>query len=403
MNTNKGKKLLITRETFPRPDSQAPQSCQVCALYENSRMLEAVLQPDASESILHNIYVARVRNVAANLNAAFVEIAKGTLCYLPFENMKAPVFTRKISKKPVAAGDELVVQVIKEAVKTKDAVATTNLNFSGEYLVLTSANKKIGVSSKLRKDERDRLQALAQELRGEDDYGIIVRTNAGNVPEDSIKEELRQLKEEYMQVISSAPSRTIYSCLRKERPFYQKMLVDTDKSTLEEVVTDDPEIFRQLQRLFPEASYGIRLYEDRLLPLARLYNIAGQIEHARKPRVWLRSGANIIIQPTEALTVIDVNSGRNTAKKEKQQNHFEINLEAAEEIARQLRLRCISGIIIVDFIDLYDDAQKEALLAAFRSYLKKDPVPVQLVDMTRLGLVELTRKKQKKSLEEQLG
>ena len=179
------------------------------------------------------------------------------------------------------------------------------------------------------------------------------------------------------------------------------MLLDTDKSSLNEVITDDPDIFEQLKQDEPD-TYSVRLYDDNMLSLARLYNIAGQLEDALKPRVWLKSGANIVIQPTEALTVIDVNSSKNIAKKDKQHNHFKINLEAAKEIAAQLRLRNISGIIIVDFIDLYDDELNAALVSEFRAFLKQDPVPVQLVDITKLGLVELTRKKLKRPLAEQL-
>lgn len=408
-STAKNRKLIITQETLLHPVSKTQQRYQICALYENSKMLEASLLSADTESILNNIYAARVQNVIPSLNAAFVEIGKGQRCYLPFEGFdeKKAVFTKKISKKPIACGDELAVQVTREAMKEKDAVVTTNLSFPGEYLVLTSGNCKIGVSFKISADARRRLQELAQQLRGSDSYGVIIRTNAADVPEEKIREEFLQIKSEYNNVISNAASRTLYSCLYKERPFYVKALMDADKSCLEEVVTDEPLIFERLQQcLLPGSafsqSYALRLYEDSQLPLARLYNMAGQIEAALKQHVWLKSGANIVIQPTEALTVIDVNSGKNTAKKDKQHSHYKINLEAAEEIARQLRLRNISGIIIVDFIDLYDSGLNASLLSAFRSYLKKDPVPVQLVDMTKLGLVELTRRKQKKPLAEQL-
>lgn len=160
------KKMLITRETLTDIKCQNPgQAYQVCALYENGRMIEADLQPADTKSILNNIYTARVKNVVPNLNAAFVEIAKGKLCYLPLEDLKAPLFTKKISNKPIAAGDELVVQVIKEAMKTKDPVVTTNLSFPGEYLVLTSANRMIGVSSKIPGEAKRRLQELAKDRK----------------------------------------------------------------------------------------------------------------------------------------------------------------------------------------------------------------------------------------------
>lgn len=399
------KKLLITQEQLQNSMGNQTNRYQICAFCEDSRMIEVNLRPADTESILNNIYIAKVKNVVANLNAAFVEIGKGRLGYLPFENLKEPMFTKKISAKPIAAGEELVVQVAKEAMKSKDAVVTTNLSFPGEYLVLTSADRRIGVSSKIHGENRVHLQTCLQTLLGgskqtSPDFGIILRTNAAQADEITLQAEFMQLKAEYEDLKAHAGTRTVYSCLRRERPFYIKMLMDLDKSDLDEVVTDDPDIYESLK----EASsglYKLRFYEDRMLPLARLYNLAGQLEAACKPRIWLKSGANIVIQPTEALTVIDVNSGKNTAKKEKKQNHYNINLEAAREIAFQLRLRNISGIILVDFIDLYDEALNEELMAEFRVCLKRDPVPTNLIDITKLGLVEITRKKQKKPLAEQ--
>lgn len=401
------KKLLITSEQLVNPSNGQCARYQVCALYEDDRMIEVELHQAGAETILNNIYVARVKSVAANLNAAFVEIAKGKVCYLPLEDLKRPLFTKKISKKPIAEGEELVVQVAKEAVKTKDAVVTTNLSFSGEYLALTSANRRIGISGKISGQERIRLQAFAQKLLEENEdiqkcFGLIFRTNAAQAEEDLIREEFLKLKSEYETVTAYAASRTVYTCLRKEQPFYLKMLMDTEKTTLEEVVTDETMVFEELEAVSC-GNFSVRFYEDRLLSLATLYNIAGQIEAALKPRVWLKSGANIVIEPTEALTVIDINSGKNIAKKDKQQNHYKINLEATKEIAFQLRLRNLSGIIVVDFIDLYEDAWKQSLMEQLRSFLRKDPVPANLIDMTKLGLVEITRKKKKKPLLEQLG
>ena len=143
------KKLLITQEQLHHPAENQANSYQICALCEDSRMTEVNVHPANTESILNNIYIAKVKNVVTNLNAAFVEIGKGKLCYLPLENLKEPLFTKKISSKPIAAGEELVVQVVKEAMKTKDAVVTTNLSFPGEYLVLTSADRRIVIYSKI--------------------------------------------------------------------------------------------------------------------------------------------------------------------------------------------------------------------------------------------------------------
>lgn len=405
------KKLLITSEQLTALSGCHAARYLICALYEGDRMAEAEVHRADGQTILNNIYIARVKDVARHLHAAFVEIAKGKVCFLPLEDLKKPLFTKKVSEKTIAAGDELVVQVAKDAVKTKDPVATTNLSFSGEYVVLTSANCRIGISTKISGQERARLQALGHELLeadsleetqdAKDSFGIIFRTNAAQAEETAIREEFLRLRAEYEALMAYAASRTVYSCLHKEQPFYLKMLMDADKSGLEEVVTDEKEVWEALKSA-ETGGVSLRFYEDRLLPLAKLYQAAGQIEAALKTRVWLKSGANIVIEATEALTVIDVNSGKNISQKDKRLNHYKINLEAAQEIAFQLRLRNLSGIIVVDFIDMYDQALDQELMSHLRGFLSKDSVPVKLVDMTKLGLVEITRKKKKKPLAEQL-
>ena len=396
-------KLIITDETL-ECEGKEKKEFHAAALYDGKRLLDIHLQTaeETKDNILNRIYVARVNRVVKNLNAAFVEIQKGVLCYLSLEDIHHPIFTHKYSKKqPMAAGDELVVQVSKEAMKTKSPVATTNLSFAGQYLVLTTGNRRIGISSKVGKEACLRLQDMAEGLLPEDaPFGLICRTNAAEAAEDAVREEYRQLFQEYQALVSAAHTRTIYSCLWKEPPFYKKIWQDLPKQQLEEVVTDKKEVFEELNSLGDACP--VRLYEDSQLPLARLYNISGQVEKALKERVWLKSGANIIIQPTEALTVIDVNSGKNIAKKDKLLNHYRINVEAAEEIALQLRLRNISGIIIIDFIDLEEEGLNASLLAALRNAVKTDPIPTQVLDMTKLGLVELTRKKIRKSLKELL-
>ena len=198
-------------------------------------------------------------------------------------------------------------------------------------------------------------------------------------------------------------------------------LRDLRQNCLEEIVTDDRVLFEEIckkygiseERLMTGGSVsvpvneiltesGVRIvhYQDQSLSLSALYSIAAQIKNALRERVWLKSGAYLVIQPTEALTVIDVNTGKNIAKKEVQENFLKINQEAAIEIARQLRLRSISGIIVVDFINLASENAREELMRTFRAALKYDPAPAQLIDITKLGLVEVTRKKVRRSLQE---
>jgi len=307
-----------------------------------------------------------------------------------------------------AAGDELAVQVVKEAMKLKDARVTTNLSISGEYAVLTSGRRETGISSKISGKDRMRLRELAVQLEaeipcsdGKRQFGLIIRTNAAGAGEADVRADFQRILDELSQIIAHAASRTVFSCLYKEQPFYMKMLRDADKTLLEEAVTDDAQVYEQI-KAYARDSLKVRFYEDSMLSLARLYNLAGQLEAAFYTRVWLKSGANIVIEHTEALTVIDVNSGRNVSKKDKQETHFKINLEAAQEIARQLRLRNLSGIIIVDFIDMDSVQDQEELMALLTDRCRKDPIKTTVVDMTKLGLVEITRKKIRRPFREQV-
>lgn len=416
-------RYVITTETI------GGQECRISALYdEKKRMIEVLLEKLGEEDrpAVGNIYIGRVENVVKNLNAAFVKISPSQNCYLSLEDVKHPVFTKKISgeKKLLAAGDELLVQVVREALKTKEPAVTTNLGLTGTYAVLTSGNRKMSVSQKLTKDVRRRYkELLTQWLSEENGYGVIIRTNAGDVPEETVRMEMKELKRMYMQMVETARHKTCYSLLYREESASMKHLRDLRQDFLEEIITDDREIFAEIckkygiaeERLTTGGSVsvpvdavvadcGIRIchYQDKMLSLSALYGVKSQLEAALRERVWLKSGAYLVIQPTEALTVIDVNTGKNIAKKDAQENFLKINQEAAVEIARQLRLRNISGIIVVDFINLVSEAAREELVRTFRAALKSDPTPAQIIDITKLGLIEVTRKKVRKPLFESL-
>jgi ribonuclease G len=374
--------------------------------------MDVTSEPAAKESILGNIYIGRVKDIVPNLNAAFIDIGNHVTCYYALEDLKSPIFTHKIGKKPLCEGDELVVQITKEAVKTKFPVVTTNLNFSGNYVVLTTENHKLGVSGKLDNGKK----ALLKELFSEEDfsnYGLIVRTNAGEATKEAILSEYYNLQEEYDSLLRTCIGKTAFSCLKMADSFYVKAIRSRTFDESDQVITDDSLVYEKIMASFctnqsPDETgsdpfpFKLRLYEDDTYPLSRLYPVASGIEEALKERVWLKSGAYLIISPTEALTVIDVNSGKNIASKSKQENILKINQESAIEIARQLKLRNISGICIVDFINMKTKADMDTLMHTFRMALKEDTISTQLVDITKLGLVELTRKKEKKSLYEQI-
>lgn len=386
-----GNKLLITKLT------QNNITYIATALYSEKQLLELYLESTEQESILNNIYVGRVKDVVKNLNAAFIEIAPGKPCYYSLEDCKNPFYVKKINSPRMVQGDEVVVQVVKENIKTKPPKVSTNLNFTGNYLVLTTENTSLGISKKLPAENRERLRQQLEACRN-DKFGLIVRTNAASAELSEILKEYEALKQEYEQLTQNAMHRTCFSCLKKSPPEFLSIIKNLHQAELEEIITDEPEILIRLEQAGIKAAF----YEDKLLSLKNLYSLETRLKEALQEKVWLKSGGYLVIQPTEALTVIDVNSGKSVAKKNVQEHYLKINLEAAEEIAHQLRLRNISGIIIIDFIDMKEQTAKDELMLQLRQFVKKDSVPVQVVDMTRLNLVELTRKKGRKSLAEQL-
>lgn len=377
----------------------------VSSLYdENRNMIDLALEPVKQASLLGNIYVARVQNIVKNLDAAFVKISPEQTCYLSLKELKHPIYVKKQSKnKELCEGDEVVVQICKEALKTKDPGVTTNLNFSGKYVVLTTGNRKIGISSKLDAATRERFQNLFAKYKGAE-YGFIVRTNAKDVTDELVMLEAEELIIKCEALKENAIHRTLFSCLFEEEPSYIKQLSNLYLESVEKIVTDDEMLYEAMKAYQEKINHQIPLefYQDQTISLSALYGMRAAIDEALGERVWLKSGAYLIIQPTEALTVIDVNSGKNVMKKDKWENFKRINLEAAREIAHQLRLRNISGIIVVDFINLNSKAEEDELLQNFRAFLKPDPVPADVWDMTKLGLVEVTRKKVRKSLIEAL-
>lgn len=411
-------KLIITNLTRSQTDYT------VCGLFEEKRLVEASARPKERESLLGNIYVGRVKDVVKNLNAAFIEIAPGMACYFSLEDLKNPVYVKKLNSPNLVKGDELYVQVEKESMKTKPPQVTTNLNFTGKYLVLTTGNQALGVSRKIDRQTKGRLKALV-EGHMDPGFGLVLRTNSQTADEGQILAELKELTSQARTLLDKAPYQTCFSCVRKLPPEFLTVLKDTYSQQLEEIVTDDAGLFTVIQGYLkefqPEDLPKLRLYGDDLLPLSKCYSLEVKLEEALRERVWLNSGGYLLIQPTEALTVIDVNSGKSTFKVHKspeegqitdhkstrkyqvQDHYLKINLEAAREIAVQLRLRNISGIILVDFIDMSREEDRQQLMEMLRAAVRGDPVPVQVVDMTKLNLVEMTRKKVRKSLKEQFS
>lgn len=375
-------------------------SCTVAALSEEERIVEIRLESDQEKSILGNIYTGQVENIASNIQAAFVQIEPGKRCYYPLAEAQRAVFSAgRKGNGPLRPGDELLVQVSRDAMKGKLPALTSNLNFTGRYLVLTTGDKKFGLSSKLAQEDRHRLSGWLKEEaeRPDKEFGIIVRTNAADASKEEILKELEWLKDRYHKAVVQGRNRTCFSLVLETEPFYVAAVRDAYGRDLDEIITDVPEIREMilgyLEEISPELKEKLRFYQDKLLPLYKLYRVETALDAIQKEKVWLNSGGFLVIQQTEAFVSIDVNSGKYTGKKKMEETFRKINLEAAAEISRQLRLRNLSGIILIDFINMENPDHRDELFHVLQKLLRKDPIKSRAIDITPLHILEMTRKK----------
>ncbi len=408
-------KLLILEHTFKNGTKKL-----LSLLVQNNRLLHVQAE---SGSDIGSIYIGKVKNISSNIGACFVEIAPGKICFLPLpeaEDKRNTLLLNRIWDGTIRPGDELLVQVTREAIKTKLPSVTTKVSFSGKYVVLSAGQKHLGMSGKIRDERKRELLKILQDEGLIDEkkicntseimgisYGFIVRTNTSTLSDDQyLLQEWRALEEKWQTLLSHAKSRTCYSCLYREIPTYIKNLRDIYDKSYDEIITDQRDIYEKLQEYFQQNPLpdhaNLRFYDDMQISLSSLYGIPSKLEVAIGSRVWLKSGGYLIIEPTEALTVIDVNSGKYENRKDSSEiSAYKINMEAAKEIACQLKLRNLSGIILVDFINMKKN-DNLALMRHFKQLCSQDSVPTEVVDMTPLGLVEITRKKINKTLKEQL-
>lgn len=382
-------------------------------LIQSGRLLSVGVYEEDSASLIGNIYVGKVQRVISNIQAAFVEIGDKQLAFLPFHEVKDPLLLNRAFDGSLRSGDEVVVQVARDSLKSKQPSLTTNLSIAGNYLVISGGNSRLGVSTKLSEEKRKELisfltenglcsakkecvQREAEKVR----YGMVVRTNAGNLTDFTpLLKEWEELSEQFFRICREASYRTCFTCLHKRGTPFIEDLKNYNTEEYDEIVTDCRDIYQALiqegEKLSDRPS--VRLYEDDY-PLAKLYSVGTLLQTALDNRVWLRSGAYLVIEPTEALTAIDVNTGKYEAGRNSEDTFFRINKEAAEEIARQLRLRNLSGMILVDFINMKKEEHNKELLSYLRMLTAKDSIHTDIVDMTPLGLVEITRKRVSKPL-----
>lgn len=368
---------------------------------------------------LGDIYIGRIQNIVKNINAAFVELTPGNVCYLPLEDIRQPIYTKKGASAKPQAGDELLVQVLREGIKTKAPAVTTNLTLHGKYMLLTTGNRQLSASGKLSAEEKQRLKAIVsdqeKQIRSEAEtttggdtssagFGWLIRTNAGGRDAELILKDQQILYRQYTELMEHAQYRTCGTCSLRRPQGYLARLSDLYEADADRIMTDDTGLYQELTEYLriwqPEDLDRLIFYEDHLLPMEKLYALERRLPEALQERVWLPCGGYLVIQPTEALTVIDVNTGKFEGGKKKEAAVLKVNKEAAVEIAHQIRLRNLSGMILIDFINMEDSASNQALLSLLNTKLREDPIRTTLIDMTKLQLVEITRLKKEKPLSE---
>jgi len=382
-----------------------PDFTQVAMLEGRSLIEHYVSRPADDDSQIHgNIYLGRVQNVLPGMEAAFVDIGtpKNAVLYrgdVQFDKEDVVEQGADPRIEQVLKARQLILcQVTKNPIAAKGGRLTQEVSLPGRFVVLIPDSRTYGISKRLPEGERRRLRAILDRIKPEQ-HGIIVRTAAENATEHELTTDMTRLLAQWDAIRKSAEKANSPTLLYREPPLAVRVIREEFTSEYRGVVIDDPVLFAEvrdyIQAFNPEFADRVELYNPAAdeLPLFEQYRVHEQLLKALDKKVWLPSGGSLIIEHTEALTVIDVNTGKNVGKSNLEETVFYNNLEAAEEIARQLRLRDIGGIIVIDFIDMEIRENRRKVLESFKDALARDKTRTQVFEISELGLVEMTRKR----------
>jgi len=382
-----------------------PHATQIAVLEGRSLIEHYVSRPADDAAQIHgNIYLGRVQNVLPGMEAAFVDIGtpknavlyRGDVQYDPedVDEKGAPAAAR--IEELLRPGQSVLCQVTKNPIGTKGARLTQEVSIAGRFVVLIPRSSTYGISKRLADDERKRLRRILDDVRPEG-HGLIVRTAAEGATAEELRRDVERLKRQWAQIEDLAGRSRAPCLLYREPTLAVRVIREEFNRDYRGVILDDPDLYQEVREyveaLIPELADRIELYDEPGLPLFERQHVQEQLHKALDRKVWLPSGGSLIIERTEALTVIDVNTGKNVGTSNLEATVFANNLEAADEIARQLRLRDIGGIIVIDFIDMEIRKNREEVLRVFKEALSRDKTRTQVFDMSELGLVEMTRKR----------
>ena len=388
------------------------------ALVENGMLQELHVERSSRRGYVGNIYKGKVSRVMPGMQAAFVEVGLDRAAFLhasdiirphsPLLNENgdaAPTPTPPINEL-LREGQDIVVQVVKDPIGSKGARLTTHLSIPSRYLVLLPYSKVLGVSVRIEDDtERMRLKEILAESIGEDPLGYIVRTNAEGQTRDALAEDIDYLNKLWTALRERMGDARVGARVYEDLPLALRALRDLMRPTIEKVRVDSRETLDRAQdftrQFMPDLADRLEHYPGER-PIFDLYGVEDEIQRALKKEVPLKSGGHLVVDQTEAMTTIDVNTGSFLGARNLEDTVYRTNLEAAQSAARHLRLRNLGGIIIIDFIDMVDEEHKRQVLRTLEKALARDHAKTTVYEMSPLGLVEMTRKRTTESLERQL-
>ncbi|MEA3215550.1 MAG: ribonuclease [Acidimicrobiia bacterium] len=381
-----------------------PKATQIAVLEGRNLVEHYVARPSDDVAQIHgNIYLGRVQNVLPGMEAAFVDIGtpKNAVLYrgdVQFDKEDVEERSQPRIEQVLRARQSIVCQVTKNPIAHKGARLTQEVSLPGRFVVLIPNSSTYGISKRLPDQERKRLRSLLDRVKPAQ-HGIIVRTAAEGVTEEEIERDVRRLVAQWDATDRLAKRATAPSLLYREPDLAVRVIREEFNTEYRSIVIDDVSLFEEVRdyvrSISPELADRVEYYDPSAepLPLFERHHVHEQLVRATDRKVWLPSGGSLIIEHTEALTVIDVNTGKNVGSRSLEETVFHNNLEAAEEIARQLRLRDIGGIIVIDFVDMESKENREKTIQLFREALARDKTRTQVFDISELGLVEMTRKR----------
>lgn len=421
----KGTELITGRrhrETFKEIIVNAEALENRVAVLEEGQLEEFTIERTTESRIVASVFKGKIKNLEPGLKAAFVDIGFEKNAFLHYwdiipESLAERVDLvetpgpqqrpqKKISQTDIPKlyppGAEIIVQVVKGPIGTKGPRITSNISIPGRYLVLMPNNPQRGISRKIDNDkERQRLKSIVRELKLPEGMGIIVRTVGENQKKRYFIRDLEILLRTWQQVEEKIKTQPAPSCVFQEPDLVERTVRDFLTEEVDRIVVDNEQAYERIRDMIAQISRWSRgkakLYTE-AMPIFAKFNVERQIENAFRRQVWLKSGGYLCIDETEALVAVDVNTGRHKSPKDLDTTILETNLEAAEEICRQLRLRNIGGLIVIDFIDMRNRGDQHRVTQKVRDGVKRDKAKTRILPISQLGLLEMTRQRHSESM-----